>query len=134
MLVRGDTGPVGGAGQQGEPGGKVGEVVTGRARMEWVVAIKRRKLMDNPHYETGSQDEVVILASESRVPLEEVIGMRFILRQPSPEWRIFSLEEISVYRESVTVTGNIVGQEGGGLPSKLEILRRHTTDSLKVFY
>ena len=134
MLVRGDAGVGAGAGPQGETGGgKVGEVVSGRARMEWLVAIKRRKLMDNPHYETGSQDEVVILASESRVPLEEVIAMRFILRQPSPDWRSFSLEEISVYRESVVTTSS-VGQEGSSLPSKLEILRRHTTESLKVIY
>merc|ERR1712062_650947 len=107
-----------------------GEVVSGRARMEWVVAIKRRKLMESPHYETGSQDEVVLTASESRVPLEEVIAMRFILRQPSPDWRAFSLEEISVYRESV-VTTSTLGQADTSLPSKLEILRRHTSDSLK---
>ena len=131
MLVRGDAVAGAAAGQQGEPGGKVGEVVSGRARMEWVVAIKRRKLMESPHYETGSQDEVVLTASESRVPLEEVIAMRFILRQPSPDWRAFSLEEISVYRESV-VTTSTLGQADTSLPSKLEILRRHTSDSLKV--
>ena len=32
-----------------------------------LVAVRRRKLMENPHYEGGSQDEVVILASESKV-------------------------------------------------------------------
>ena len=127
----------GGAGDQGGGGGKVGEVVSGRARMEWVVAVKRKNLMENPHYETGSQDEVVILASESKVSLEDVTAMRFILRQPSPEWRTFSLEEISVYKES------LVGGSSSSNPpvslndshsplSKLEILRRHTMDSLKV--
>ena len=30
--------------------------------------------------------------------------MRFILRQPSPEWRTFSLEEISVFKVSVTMS------------------------------
>ena len=59
-LVRGE------ANGQGSQDGvaKVGEVVSGRARMEWVVAIRRRRLMENPHYETGSQDEVAIPASE----------------------------------------------------------------------
>ena len=50
-------------------GDKVGEVVSGRARVEWVVAVRRKKLMENPHYETGSQDAVVILASDSKVTL-----------------------------------------------------------------
>ena len=59
--------------------------------------------------------------------------MRFILRQPSPDWRSFSLEEISVYRESV-VTTSTLGQTESSLPSKLEILRRHTSESLKVSY
>ena len=53
--MRGEGGAGGGA------EGRVGEVVNGRARMDWVVAIRRRKLMENPHFETGSQDEVVIL-------------------------------------------------------------------------
>ena len=106
---------------------KVGEVVSGRARMEWVVAIKRRKLMENPHYETGSQDEVAIFASESKVPLEEVIAMRFILRQPSPEWRAFSLEDIAVYKETLGGSTSQVQQA----PAKLEILRKQTMDALK---
>ena len=46
---------------------QVGEVISGRARMEWVVAVKRRRLMESPHHETGSQDEVSILASEAKV-------------------------------------------------------------------
>ena len=92
--------------------------------------------MDNPHFETGSQDEVVILASESKVALEEVTAMRFILRQPSPEWRTFSLEEISVFRESLVGSGSSASAPVPDSPhtplSKLELLRRHTMDSLKV--
>ena len=34
-----------------------------------LVAVRRRKLMENPHYEGGSQDEVVISASESKVEM-----------------------------------------------------------------
>ena len=92
--------------------------------------------MDNPHFETGSQDEVVILASESKVALEEVTAMRFILRQPSPEWRTFSLEEISVFRESLVGSGSSASAPVPDSPhtplSKRELLRRHTMDSLKV--
>ena len=120
-LVRGDAN-----GSQ-DGAAKVGEVVSGRARMEWVVAIRRRRLMENPHYEGGSQDEIVIPASESKVPLEEVIAMRFIMRQPSPEWRTFSLEDIAVFRE--TLGGNAIHCQQ--TPSKLEVLRRQTMDALK---
>ena len=51
---------------------QVGEVISGRARMEWVVAVKRRRLMESPHHETGSQDEVSILATEAKVSAREV--------------------------------------------------------------
>ena len=131
--MRGEGGGAGGGAE-----GRVGEVVNGRARMDWVVAIRRRKLMENPHFETGSQDEVVILASESKIPLEDVTAMRFILRQPSPEWRTFSLEEISVFRETLVGSGSSASNPGPLLPdshtplSKLELLRRHTMDSLKA--
>ena len=53
---------------------QVGEVISGRARMEWVVAVKRRRLMESPHHETGSQDEVSILASEAKVSGGEEAG------------------------------------------------------------
>ena len=46
-------------------------MISGRARMEWVVAVKRRRLMESPHHETGSQDEVSILASEAKVSAGE---------------------------------------------------------------
>ena len=113
----------------------MGEVVSGRARMDWAVAVKRKKLMENPHHETGSQDEVVILATESKVALEDVTAMRFILRQPSPEWRTFSVEDISVYKESLVGSGSTnpgVVDNHSPMSTKLEILRRHTMDSLKV--
>ena len=100
--------------------------------MEWAVAVKRRKLMESPHYETGSQDEIVILSSESMVPLEDVTAMRFILRQPSPEWRSFSIEDISVYKESLVSGQAQSATDSHSSISKLEMLRRHTSDSLKV--
>ena len=51
-------------------GGKVSETVSGRARVDWAVAIRRKRLMENPHYETGSQEEVTIYSVESLVPLQ----------------------------------------------------------------
>ena len=61
---------------------QVGEVISGRARMEWVVAVKRRRLMESPHHETGSQDEVSILASEAKVSGGEEAGRSLTLLLP----------------------------------------------------
>ena len=52
--------------------------------------------MPDPHTETGSQDVIVINATESLVSLHDVTALRFILRQPSPNWKTFNVEEIAV--------------------------------------
>jgi hypothetical protein len=39
---------------------------------------------------------VVISASESLVPLCNVTALRFLIRQPSPNWKTFNIEEITV--------------------------------------
>ncbi|KAK8388992.1 hypothetical protein O3P69_020754 [Scylla paramamosain] len=38
-------------------------------------------------------------AWQSRIDWQDVIGMRLVLRQPSPVWRTFFIEEITAYRE-----------------------------------
>ena len=78
-------------------------------------------------HKTEKIDGVAIPASESKVPLEEEIAMRFILRQPSPEWKAFSLEDIIVYRETLCANTSQLHQT----PSKLEILRKQTMDALR---
>ena len=53
--------------------------------------------------------KVSIPGTESRVALEDVIAMRFILRQPSPEWR--SDLNITVHtRTTESEYGNRVGK------------------------
>ena len=53
--------------------------------------------MVDPHCETGSQDVVVIsAASESLITLHEVTALRFLLRQPSPNWKNFNINGITV--------------------------------------
>ena len=60
-------------------------MISGRARMEWVVAVKRRRLMESPHHETGSQDEVSILATEAKVSAREVT--RAVTDTAGARWR-----------------------------------------------
>ncbi|XP_052124062.1 uncharacterized protein LOC113213100 isoform X2 [Frankliniella occidentalis] len=70
-----------------------------RKESGWVVAVARRVLMPSPHLETGSHDFVSILATESTVPWTELVAMRLVLRQPSPSWHTFHVEEIHVFAE-----------------------------------
>ncbi len=67
-----------------------------RAASDWSVSIQNKLLMPDPHTETGSQDVVVISATESLVSLHDVTALRFLLRQPSPNWKSFNVEEIAV--------------------------------------
>ena len=72
-------------------------LVTGsKSLSDWVVSIQSRELMSNPHTELGSQDQFIITSSESLVPLHDITALRFLLRQPSPNWKNFSLEDITV--------------------------------------
>ena len=63
---------------------------------DWTVSLQNKALMQNPHAETGSQDIVIIPAQESMVSLHDVTALRFILRQPSPNWKTFTIEDIAV--------------------------------------
>ena len=70
---------------------------TSRSPSDWVVSIQNKDLMSDPHCETGSQDVVAIsAANESLITLHEVTALRFLLRQPSPNWKSFSINDITV--------------------------------------
>lgn len=69
---------------------------TTRSSSDWTVGLQSKILMPDPHTETGSQDLVIVSASESLVSLHDVTALRFILRQPSPNWKKFNIEEIAV--------------------------------------
>lgn len=66
---------------------------------DWLKSVPRKVIMPYPHYETGSQDIVSIPATESIVEWKNLVAMRLILRQPSPVWKTFHVEEINVYKD-----------------------------------
>ena len=43
----------------------------------------------------------ITAANESLITLHEVTALRFLLRQPSPNWKSFSINDITVYRDSL---------------------------------
>ncbi|GLG93712.1 Nicolin-1 [Gryllus bimaculatus] len=105
----------------------------------WSVAIRQKILMPNPHLETGSQDLFSIAATESAVEWNSVVAIRLILRQPSPVWRTFHVEELNVYRDvprrasrpshHIQSTSSIVHCQD--YCSLLSLIRQQTLDALK---
>ncbi|XP_021917748.1 nicolin-1-like isoform X2 [Zootermopsis nevadensis] len=65
----------------------------------WVVVIPHRVLMPNPHLENGSHDFISVPATESQIEWKGVLTFRLVLRQPSPVWHTFHVEELNVYRD-----------------------------------
>ena len=43
----------------------------------------------------------ITASNESLITLHEVTALRFLLRQPSPNWKSFSINDITVYRDSL---------------------------------
>ncbi|XP_046986212.1 nicolin-1-like [Schistocerca americana] len=66
---------------------------------EWQVGIPQRILMPNPHLEPGSHDLFSIPATESLLEWNNLLALRLVLRQPSPVWRTFHVEELNVFRD-----------------------------------
>ncbi|KAG8436194.1 hypothetical protein GDO86_007339 [Hymenochirus boettgeri] len=62
----------------------------------WRTCIRNLRLMPNPHTEEGSQDYVSLHRHQMLCDTDSVISLRFILRQPSPVWTNFNLEELQI--------------------------------------
>ena len=64
---------------------------------QWKTCMNQYTLMPNCHYERGSQTLLVLNEKHFHVPLENVCCLRFILRQPSPDWEQFGIRDIHCY-------------------------------------
>ncbi|XP_022238159.1 nicolin-1-like [Limulus polyphemus] len=71
-----------------------------RETLEWEICVHRAVLMCDPHCEEGSQDYVSITQKQSRLAWLGVVALRLVLRQPSPQWRKFGIENLRIYREA----------------------------------
>lgn len=67
--------------------------------LPWENCFSRMKLMENPHCEQGSQDIVSLTVKQSKTPWMGIVCLRFILRQPSPQWKKFNIENLIIYKE-----------------------------------
>ncbi|XP_031573709.1 nicolin-1-like isoform X2 [Actinia tenebrosa] len=67
----------------------------------WKVCIKKLVLMPHPHYEAGSQCYVSITSDMMCFPTDNVVMLRLILRQSSPHWATFGIENPKCYIPSL---------------------------------
>ncbi|CAI6377199.1 unnamed protein product [Macrosiphum euphorbiae] len=72
---------------------------------KWYIAIRQKKLMDNAHTEFESQDYVSIKSSESEIDWSDLYKIKLILRQPSPNWSNFGIDDVKVVRK--VQSGNV---------------------------
>lgn len=61
----------------------------------WKICLKNFELMASPHSEEGSQDKFIIKNNQMLHPIKDAVFIRIILRQPSPHWLNFSIENLS---------------------------------------
>ncbi|XP_039280713.1 uncharacterized protein LOC111047957 [Nilaparvata lugens] len=73
--------------------------VSSNAAGEWRLAIARKELMPQPHLEHGSHSLVSVVVTESTIDWNSLLAIRLVLRQPSPVWRVFHVEELNVYAD-----------------------------------
>uniref|UniRef100_A0A8C4WE23 Nicolin 1, tubulin polyglutamylase complex subunit n=1 Tax=Gopherus evgoodei TaxID=1825980 RepID=A0A8C4WE23_9SAUR len=64
---------------------------------KWVTCLWNHCLMPSPHTEAGSQDYFSLSRHQLLCDVDQVTAMRLILRQPSPFWLHFTLEELLLY-------------------------------------
>lgn len=55
--------------------------------------------MDNPHTELQSKDYINIKSSESKINWTKLNKIKLIMRQPSPNWKRFGIDEIQIIQD-----------------------------------
>ncbi|XP_074646771.1 nicolin-1-like [Tubulanus polymorphus] len=71
------------------------------ADSSWKTVVDKLQLMPDAHCETGAQDYFHIKQKQFLFDMNNTIGLRFILQQPSPVWKEFKIEDIKIYRTSL---------------------------------
>ncbi|XP_010221648.1 PREDICTED: nicolin-1 [Tinamus guttatus] len=67
---------------------------------KWLTCVSDYRLMASPHTEEGAQDYFSLLRHQMLCDVDQVTAVRFILRQPSPVWLHFTIEELQIYPPS----------------------------------
>nr|XP_044992729.1 nicolin-1 isoform X1 [Jaculus jaculus] len=71
---------------------------------KWVTCLRDYCLMPDPHSEEGAQEYVSLFKHQMLCDMARVLELRLILRQPSPLWVSFTLEELQIYQQGPKVS------------------------------
>ncbi|XP_031202257.1 nicolin-1 isoform X1 [Mastomys coucha] len=66
---------------------------------KWVTCLRDYCLMPDPHSEEGAQDYVSLFKHQMLCDMNRVLELRLILRQPSPLWLSFTVEELQICQQ-----------------------------------
>lgn len=66
---------------------------------KWVTCLRDYCLMPDPHSEEGAQEYVSLFKHQMLCDMARVLELRLILRQPSPLWLSFTVEELQIYQQ-----------------------------------
>ncbi|KAM9592812.1 nicolin-1 isoform 4-T4 [Trichechus inunguis] len=66
---------------------------------KWVTCLRNYCLMPDPHSEEGAQEYVSLFKHQMLCDMARVLELRLILRQPSPLWLSFTVEELQIYQQ-----------------------------------
>ncbi|XP_014252216.1 nicolin-1-like [Cimex lectularius] len=99
-----------------------------RKNLPWEMWIPKKVLMPSPHLEEGCNELFSLSATESLTELDRVVLVRFILRQPSPIWNVFRLEEINIFTELPRL--GAIAAEFHEAQRLLELMRKQTVLAL----
>ena len=98
------------------------------ARVEWKVGVAKHVLMPSCHCDSPDAQKWVELGeSDFQGKLEGVVRFRLILRQPSPHWREFGIENFSCYHHdssAVSAHLSMVSRDHEGVWSSRKQMER----------
>ena len=63
--------------------------------------IRDLELMPNCHSETGAQEWIILSEKHFLTKLSHVTRLRLLLRQPSPHWKEFGIEDFAIFKTSL---------------------------------
>ncbi|CAD5116598.1 DgyrCDS5474 [Dimorphilus gyrociliatus] len=70
---------------------------------KWKTCLNNYQLMPDPHSDTAAEEYFVIGKQHVLFDLINVIAVRIIIRQPSPVWKEFRIEELKFYKASLFI-------------------------------
>ncbi|KAF3829135.1 hypothetical protein GH733_003399 [Mirounga leonina] len=74
---------------------------------KWVTCLRDYCLMPDPHSEEGAQEYVSLFKHQMLCDMARVLELRLILRQPSPLWVSFTVEELQIYQQGPKVSAQL---------------------------